>query len=392
MRRAPTHVFVLIDALGWRLVEEHRFLADVLPYRTPLRTVLGYSSAAIPTILTGRPPAEHGHWNLFYYDPDGSPFRWLRALHLLPDRATNHRVGRKLVKEMGRRLLGLGPLFECCVSPRLLPRFNWVEKRNIYEPGGIMGARSIFDDLADAGVASRVYSYHRWSDPEIFREAKRDLEAGEASFFFLYLSELDAFLHTRCEDSTEVARRLAWYASQLQKVFACAVGLNLDARLAIFSDHGMTPVRHRYDLVTAVKRLGFTMPADYVAVYDSTMARFWFFNERSRRHIVGSLRDLPCGRIVPDAELEELGVRFLDRRYGEVIFLLHPGWLISEGDFNGRGWSPAGMHGYHPADPYSDAVYLGSEQPSIPVRAIADVFRLMSKAVEASTSTALVSR
>jgi len=32
-------VFVLIDALGWKYLEGREFLADLLPYRHPLRTI-----------------------------------------------------------------------------------------------------------------------------------------------------------------------------------------------------------------------------------------------------------------------------------------------------------------------------------------------------------------
>ena len=49
------HIFILIDALGWEYIKERPFLNDVLPHRQPLRTVLGFSSGAIPTILTGVP-------------------------------------------------------------------------------------------------------------------------------------------------------------------------------------------------------------------------------------------------------------------------------------------------------------------------------------------------
>ena len=105
--------------------------------------MLGYSSGAIPTILTGLPPAQNGHWNMLYYDPNGSPFRWLRWLSFFPDGLVDNRVFRKLIKEVGRRLLGMGPLFECCVSPGLLAKFNWVEKLNIYAEGGIPNSVSI---------------------------------------------------------------------------------------------------------------------------------------------------------------------------------------------------------------------------------------------------------
>lgn len=374
------HIFVLIDALGWTYVEESRFLADLLPYRTPLRTFLGYSSGAVPSILTGVPPARHGHWNLFYRDPARSPFRWLRALRFLPDAALNHRVTRKLLKELGRRVLGLGPLFECAVSPRLLPELDWIEKRNIYAPGGIPGTQSIFDFLVDQRTSHRVYSYHQWTDAEMLRQAGKDIERSDATFFFLYLSEMDAFLHSQCQDRAAWQGRLEWYATGLRHLLGAARRVDPNATLTVFSDHGMTPVRHHYDLATHVRSLGLRMPDDYLAVYDSTMARFWFFAERARAQIVDHLRTVPCGRILPDTELRELGILFPDRRYGEAVFLLEPGWLLSNSDFNGNGWRPAGMHGYHPDDPYSDGVCLSTHRLAVAPRTIADAYRCMREA------------
>jgi hypothetical protein len=38
------------------------------------------------------------------------------------------------------------------------------------------------------------------------------------------------------------------------------------------------------------------------------------------------------------------------------------------------------MHGYHPEDPHSDAIFLSSCRPSITMHTIADVFSCMQKA------------
>jgi hypothetical protein len=367
------HVFVLVDALGWRWLEGRAFLDDLLPHRQPLRTVLGYSSGAIPTLLTGRPPSEHGHWNLFYYDPAGSPFRWLRRLDFLPAAALDNRVTRRLLREVGRRVLGLGPLFDCAVTPALLPWFNWVERQCLYEPGGVSGAPSLFDDLAGSRTRFRTYSYHRFSDAQALARAKRDVRKGAADVFFVYLSELDGFLHHHCQDRGLVDRRLAWYAEELRAVFEAALVRDPRATLSVFSDHGMTPVRDHYDLVGAVEGLGLQTPRDYLAVYDSTMARFWFFNDAARLRISDRLATLGCARILEDAELQELGVFFPDRRYGELILLLAPGWLSASSGFNGSRWRPTGMHGYHPDDPWSDGVFLNSEPPPRPVSALSDI-------------------
>ena len=379
-RPRPINLIVLIDALGWRYLENQSFLQNWLPYRRPLRTVLGFSSGAIPTILTGLPPATTGHWNLFYYDPRNSPFQWMKYFQFLPQWVTDHRVTRRLVTEIGRRFLGMGTGFECCVSPRLLPWFNWVEKKNIYDRGGISGAPSIFDRLAGEGISFRAYSYHDSSDAEIFQRVEFDLENSDATFFFIYLCEMDMLLHLHCHEPAAIKEKLDWYERNLQTLFERARYLDPEATLTLISDHGMTPVEHHYDLVQEIESLGFRMPRHYLALYDSTMARFWFFDDRARRAITERLTTLSCGRILGPGELQQLGVYFPDSRYGEIVFLLHPGWLLSHSDFNGHGWSPVGMHGYHPDDPYSDAIFLSNDEPSVTVRTISDVFQCMEEA------------
>jgi hypothetical protein len=380
------HVFVLIDALGWSVLEGREFLQDLLPFRRPLRTVLGFSSGAIPTILTGVPPEQNGHWNLFYYDPKGSPFRWLRYFAWLPDRLLNHRVTRRLLKEVGRRVLGLGPSFECSVSPRFLPWFNWVEKRNLYDAGGTIGAPSIFDRLKEHNVEYRVYSYHHATDAEIVRQAERDIQGRAAEFFFIYLSEMDLFLHNNFGDTPKVEEKLAWYEKKLRRLFEISKGVDAERTFTVFSDHGMTLVENHFDLVAHIRQLGLTMPDDYLAVYDSTMARFWFFNSPAREKMLDMLRLLPCGRVLPDEELRALGIFFPDRRFGEIVFLLDPGWLISASDFNGKGWMPVGMHGYHPDDAYSDGVFLSNHEPPLAVENVADVYYCMRQATDSEAA------
>jgi hypothetical protein len=376
------HLFVLIDALGWTYIQNREFLPDLLPYRQPLRTVLGFSSGAIPSILTGVPPAQHGHWNLFYYDPQHSPFRWLRYFRFLPDRVLESRVTRKLLKEMGRRVLGLGPLFECCVTPRLLRHFNWTEKRNIYATGGITGARSIFDQLAAEQKSFHVYSYHHFSDAAAFKQAQQDMKTSGPGFYFVYLCEFDSILHHHCTDDAKIDDTLRVYADNLQQLFGTARSIDPRASLTVFSDHGMTPIRKHFDLVSQVEALGFSQPDDYLAVYDSTMARFWFFTAESRQKISALLTESSCGRILSDAELQAMGIFFPDHRHGELVFLLRPGWLLGGSDFNSTRWMPIGMHGYHPDDAYSDGIFLSSAPPPVPVKSICDVYGCMRAAAE----------
>ncbi len=377
---------VLIDALGWKILEDQQFLNDVLVFRQPLKTVLGFSSGAIPSLLTGRLPSQHGHWNLFYYDPAKSPFAWLRWLHRFPDKLVNHRVAQKLIKEAGRRLFHMGPQFECYVKPTLMPYFNWVERRCIYEPAGISGVPSIFDKLVDCGIPYRAYSYHHWNDKNILELAHDDLEHSNAEFFFVYLCELDAELHAFWAQPQRLRAMLAEYETKLRRLCETALRIDQNASIAIFSDHGMAPVTHRHDLMKEVDALGWKMPDDYLVVYDSTMARFWFFNETARRSINTCLRSQSCGRMLSDTELEELGIYFPDQRYGESIFLLNSGCMFFRSDFHSGNWLPTGMHGYHPDDAYSDAVFLSNRPPVSPLKTICDIHDYMQRAAGIRTT------
>ena len=369
----PLTVVVLIDALGWSYVRNSDFLADILPHRQALRTVLGFSSGAIPTLLTGKPPVETGHWNLFYYDPAHSPFRWLRPFRALPSPLLDNRYARAILKRIGRRWLGLGPLFECSVRPSLLPWFNFVEKKDIYAPEGITGAASIFDGLRRKGVPYQTYSYRQGTDAELLCQAKADFASGDSSFFFVYLCEMDSFLHGHCADPHQVQARLSWYEKQLRDLVGAARQADEHAVIAVVSDHGMAPITSHYDLVKDIDGLGLRTPDDYLAVYDSTMARFWFFTAAARQAIENVLQRVRCGHLLADDELHNLGIFFADRRYGEAVFLLDPGCIVAESDFNGSSWRPVGMHGYHPDDPNSDAIFLCNLPPAVPLRSIADV-------------------
>jgi hypothetical protein len=376
-RRTGIRVYVLVDALGWALIRDRRFLDTMLPYQIGLRTVLGYSSAAIPTILTGTSPDKHRYWNLLSFDPPASPFRWLRCFSFLPDAVLDHRCFRKLLKECGRRVLGLGPLFECCVSPRLLPLLGWNDCPNPFLPGSFPGLQSIFDRLAEAETPFCSYSFHSLTDDQIVAQASTDIETGKAAVFFLYLSELDHFLHLHCQHPLRVQERLDRLAEGLRALFSAALGRDPGAHLAVFSDHGMTPVTGKIDLTSGIRSTGLKTPDDYLAVYDSTMARFWFFSDQARHQISSYLDSVAGGSILEREELVKLGIAFDDRRYGELMFLLEPGLLISGSGFNNGRWSPHGMHGYHPDDPRSDGVFLSNRRPETPLRTIADIHRAL---------------
>jgi predicted AlkP superfamily pyrophosphatase or phosphodiesterase len=225
-----------------------------------------------------------------------------------------------------------------------------------------------------------VYTYHRYRDTDILDEAGRDVERGAERFFFLYLSEIDAFLHQHRTDDARIEEKFAWYERRLRDLLARARMQDSRAEMTILSDHGMAPVRRHHDLARDINELGLTMPRDYLAVYDSTMARFWFFSETARRQVTERVGGFGWGGLVWVGVVVCVGLGFGVRGFGEVVLLMDAGWLITSSDFNTNGWLPTGMHGYHPDDPDSDAIFLSSREPSRTMRTIADAHAVMRDA------------
>lgn len=167
-----TNIFILIDALGWNYIKDRPFLTDVAVTKMPVKSILGFSSGVIPSILTGKYPQEHKHWSLYFYSPKTSPFRWTKALLWFPDSILNSRLTRKIIEEISKRLMGYTGYFETYLIPvRQLHLFDICEKKNIYATKGFSRVDNIFDILKKREVDYKCFNYPL-KDKEIFARIK----------------------------------------------------------------------------------------------------------------------------------------------------------------------------------------------------------------------------
>jgi len=275
--------------------------------------------------------------------------------------------------------LGFRGYFDLYNIPfRYIHLFDFTEKKSPLQPGGMNRGSNIFDFLVERKIPYFV------SNPAVTEETNRDalaaaLASEKVDFAFMYWAGLDGLLHLVGNRDPKVSERLRVYDQWIQQLLEVARGHYAEVRLYVFSDHGMANCDEHLDLKARVDALPFRMERDYAVVYDSTMARFWFFNEAARRAITEALRAVPQGRIVPDDELARMHALFEDRYFGELIFLMKEGVLIVPSHMGER--PIRAMHGYHPTDPQSYASLL-TNQASIPedVTAIPHIYRLMEQA------------
>lgn len=376
-------LFVFVDACGWQIIKDDPFVGQVAPYRRRLRSVFGYSSACIPSILSGRYPTEHRNWSYFVYDPANSPFQSLRWLRCIPSAISSRRRVRNVISAWAKRKLGFHGYFDLYNMPfRDIASYDFTEKRSPLRPGGMNRGPNIFDFLEERRIPYHVSVPARGEEGNL-EALQRDLAQEEIDFAFLYWPELDGLMHRVGNDSPEVPRKLRDYEEKIDRLLATAREHYEDVRLYVFSDHGMANCDVHVDLRRRIEALGLRHGTDYAVVYDSTMARFWFFDDAARAAVIACLESVPEGEILGDAELTDLGTYFADGYFGQLIFLMQEGTLIVPSHMGER--PIRAMHGYHPDAPHSYAALM-TNRPDVPagITAIPDMYKMMVAEAQAA--------
>jgi hypothetical protein len=370
-------LFVFIDAFGWEILKANPLGEAWAPHRKRLDSVFGYSSACVPSILSGRWPVQHRNWSYFVYDPKRSPFNWLRPLRWLPKALTSRRRFRHLLSRVVKARMCFRGYFDLYNIPfKHISLYDFTEKRSPLKALGMNRGRNIVDFLDESCIAYHISDPER-PETENLEELISEIKAGQIDFAFAYLPELDGLLHRVGNQSPEIPLKLRAYELWIQRVYETALEHYEEVRLYVFSDHGMANCDEHLDLMAEIESLPLKMGKDYAVVYDSTMARFWFFNGRARRLVTDRLGQIPQGRVMPDAELEQLHCLFPDRYFGELIYLLKEGVLLVPSHMGQR--PIRAMHGYHPSDPHSYASLLSNQPIPETIQAIPDIFRLMTR-------------
>ena len=377
---------IFIDALGWEILKNHSFLDDELVHKQSLQTIFGYSATCDPTILTGLLPRSHGHFSFYAYDPDHSPFKgspFIQLMRLVPKALSSRNRVRNIAGRIIKKRLRYTGYFNIYNMPfRMLHYFDYTEKKDLYQKGGIKsGSPTIMDYARDNGIDFFLANWKacETENLENLSSVIKD-ESRNCSFAYLYMASMDAILHQYGKDHAEVTKKIGWYEEKIRALLADARANYEEVRLFVFSDHGMTDVHTDFDLRQVIDRIGLKFGKDYAVVYDSTMARFWFLKEGAEEKIRAALQTVGEGTILEDSVLHEWGVDFPDKRYGDLFFLMNAGVLIVPSHMGER--TIAGMHGYSPEDIDSTASFSSNvELATNPVR-LDDLYILMKQEID----------
>ena len=373
-------IFLFIDALGWKIVNDHDFLPELLPYRKKIDMQFGYSSSAIPTILSGKTPAEHGHLGLFRFAPEATPFSGLSRLAWLfkPEKFWNRGRVRHHLSKLLKKLYGFTGYFQLYRMPLWKLKYvDYCEKQDLFIAHGMNDIANLHDSLSKIKVDFHIADWHL-NDQENYLAAEKAIENGK-KFLFVYTASLDGLLHDKINDPAAIKTKLNEIKLQIESLFRKAGEYAENVHFTVISDHGMTPLTGTVDIMSKLEQSNLVFGKDYGACYDSTMARFYYLNEKAQALIPEILKEFPGHFLSMDDEIK-YGIYRNDRAFGDAIFLLDAGIQIIPSDMGGKPLN--GMHGFAPENEHSYASLLANYAVPESVKHVADYFNLMIESAQ----------
>ena len=182
-------------------------------------------------------------------------------------------------------------------------------------------------------------------DGEVLNKTLQMINKENYNFWFMKFGNLDSLGHKFGPRSEELKKGLQRVDFRVEQVVNQFQAKYRDPIFIILSDHGMTEVKKTVNIMRELEELNLSMCKDYIMFLDSTMARFWFFNQKARTKIMEKLSNIQDGYILDSTNLKQLGIDKVGDRYGEEIFVLEDGYTFFP-DFFRRSSPPKGMHGY----------------------------------------------
>jgi predicted AlkP superfamily pyrophosphatase or phosphodiesterase len=302
-------------------------------------------------LFSGRYPDTSGNFSQFVFDPERSPFKWVRRLGPLRALIRPKRLlfpTRVAVEKVSKWLTGAFHTDPAWIPPKFLPFFSMCEDMApMYEPGAL-GATSIFDLCRAHNLRFRYLAHPVSGDDEhIHNTLVKELRAKSPyDFYVAQFSVTDQRGHVDGPFSDKMQKG---HLRDLDEKFAsihAALTAGYDSwDLFICGDHGMGPVRQEVNVLKALKKIDARPAKDYVVFVNSTLAVFWYLTEKGRTEVEAAIRTIPGSHLVDDAERARRRIP-LDRRWGDRMLAAGPGVMYWPDYFHVTDSKIVGMHGY----------------------------------------------
>ncbi len=318
-----------------------------------LQQPFGFKNAV--GFFTGLKPKNLNQFTYYGYDGKISRFPYSLVLKPLPGRLKFYFIN------LFNFMLG-NEMFLPAIDINYFRYFKTIQKKHFYKKGSIP-AETIFDIFRRNKIKYLFYDF-----PLIIKQDKSRLHCTiknndeirvkfflklmkkDYDFYYLHLFDVDTTSHHFGPNSEAMIESLKKEDNLVKEILS-----NFDLErdnVLLWSDHGMVEVKDKIDLISFLPKFG----EGYIYFLDSTMARFWFFNKKKKEEVLSILKKEKIGKILSKEDKKILGIDFKNNFYGDEIFLLNSGNIISPCFFHKE--TLKGMHGYDLSNKKEFAIFI----------------------------------
>jgi len=273
----------------------------------------------LPTMLTGIYPPEHS-WDVSLKENPGNTYIE-RIVDQIPDFLTT--TFQCFLH------LATGSFDLATVPPNRRRMFEIYRTRYIKKNTNSLLRFGKYDSILNIiGKENSVYL----SNTKMYKLTNiiETITEGNFSLKMFETYSLDLIEHWNLDNPDivdEAYRQLDYIVAELYE--KC---LKTGVTFILFSDHGQDRVNGVIELKSALEGLNLSSN-DYIYYIEAFRARFWFNNDVARQQITNLLNSFENASVFSYEQMNQFNFDYRDDRYGELFFVVDPGFIIFPHDF-----------------------------------------------------------
>lgn len=345
-------VMILIDAFSTAYLNE-----EIMPYiynigkeglLTSLKPLFAFKGIET-TLFTGKWPNEHNVFTEMQLRSTYTPIldilfeSFIRLIDL-----SNHDKLMKLSRIAGECIFRgtRSRLTPNIIPPKMLKYFTASQHKPIYDIN-LANIPTLFDRLRYNNIKFKFIEPSIINgDESTIKKVKRELEQDKKiGFWYIKFSGFDREGHLYGPEPSMFREKITTTEHYVENVINMFGGID-NINLLLVTDHGMSRVNGYIDFLMKLKKISdLSLYRDYIVFLDSTLARFWFFNDNAKDKITDYLNTFEFGHVVSYKEKNTLKIPHDRAQTGDIMFIVDEGYVIYP-DFWSGIRKPKGMHGY----------------------------------------------
>lgn len=324
------------------------------------------------SIMSGLSPLNHNLWIWYYYNPQDSPYKWLRyfnwSFQYLDSKAL--RTVITYLTSLILYLKGRTHFLKIFQIPlRLAPNFSITAQKS-YIDQNPMSVPMLFDILRQNKINFLAVEWplvsnngkitlrpQLKSDQRILEYLAKKVKSHD--FLFGHLCNLDSLMHRFGTKASEVFDYLKRLDENIKKLVEKFLAQYPDGDILVCSDHGMVDLAKTVDIADILENTGLKEGKDYLAFIGSMDTRIWLLTENTTNLEIlkQALAKVDGGKVYDKFTIEKLGVSYKRELCGDLMFVCQEGIQLKPNYFDGYNISKA-MHGYPPVSSAEDALMI----------------------------------